>query len=121
MPTAPPAWPAEEARRSSSEDDTDADVEAEGLRRRRGREPSTPRPVEGQARGEGAGGEPGFSPNMCLLGALVLLGLGILLFCGERYLPAAACSLSARPLLPLSSTLASPSPSVSILRRPLGV
>ncbi|XP_044905108.1 pre-B-cell leukemia transcription factor-interacting protein 1 isoform X3 [Felis catus] len=82
VPTAPPAWPAEEARRSSSEDDTDADVEAEGLRRRRGREPSTPRPVEGQARGEGAGGEPGFSPNMCLLGALVLLGLGILLFCG---------------------------------------
>lgn len=116
----------EEARRSSSEDDTDTDVEAEGLRRRRGREPSTPRPVaalgvEGQARGEGAGGEPGLSPNVCLLGALVLLGLGILLFCGERYLPAAASSLSPRPLLPLSSALASPSPSVSILRRPLGV
>ncbi|XP_047695843.1 pre-B-cell leukemia transcription factor-interacting protein 1 isoform X1 [Prionailurus viverrinus] len=88
LPSSPnAAWPVEEARRSSSEDDTDADVEAEGLRRRRGREPSTPRPVaalgvEGQARGEGAGGEPGLSPNMCLLGALVLLGLGILLFCG---------------------------------------
>ncbi|GAB1287749.1 Pre-B-cell leukemia transcription factor-interacting protein 1 [Apodemus speciosus] len=66
---------------SSSDDDTDVDVE--GLRRRRGREPSPPQPVvpvdvEDQAKGEG--GELGISLNMCFLGALVLLGLGILLF-----------------------------------------
>ncbi|XP_057581379.1 pre-B-cell leukemia transcription factor-interacting protein 1 isoform X2 [Hippopotamus amphibius kiboko] len=81
------AWSREEAHCSSSEDDTDVDVE--GVRRRRGREPSTPRPaaplsVEEQAGGEGAGGELGISLNMCLLGALVLLGLGILLFSGGR-------------------------------------
>ncbi|XP_007458045.1 PREDICTED: pre-B-cell leukemia transcription factor-interacting protein 1 [Lipotes vexillifer] len=79
------AWIREEAHCSSSEDDTDMDVE--GLRRRRGREPSTPQPaaplgVEDQAGGEGAGRELGISLNMCLLGALVLLGLGILLFSG---------------------------------------
>lgn len=85
-PSLPPAWIREEAHCSSSEDDTDMDVE--GLRRRRGREPSTPQPaaplgVEDQAGGEGAGRELGISLNMCLLGALVLLGLGILLFSGE--------------------------------------
>ncbi|XP_047375917.1 pre-B-cell leukemia transcription factor-interacting protein 1 isoform X4 [Sciurus carolinensis] len=78
-------WIREEGRCSSSEDDTDVDVE--GLRRRRGRKPSPSRPgtlldVEDQARGESAGGELGISLNMCLLGALVLLGLGILLFSG---------------------------------------
>ncbi|XP_060976666.1 pre-B-cell leukemia transcription factor-interacting protein 1 isoform X1 [Dama dama] len=76
----------EEAHRSSSEED-DTDVDVEGLRRRRGREPGTPQPaatlgVESQGQGEGAGGELGISLNMCLLGALVLLGLGILLFGG---------------------------------------
>ncbi|XP_058395293.1 pre-B-cell leukemia transcription factor-interacting protein 1 isoform X2 [Diceros bicornis minor] len=86
LPSSPKAaWIREEVHCSSSEDDTDVDVE--GLRRRRGREPSTPQPavprgVEDQARGEGAGGELGISLNMCLLGALVLLGLGLLLFSG---------------------------------------
>lgn len=78
-------WIREEGRCSSSEDDTDMDVE--GLRRRRGRKsspsrPGTPLDVEDQARGESARGELGISLNMCLLGALVLLGLGILLFSG---------------------------------------
>uniref|UniRef100_A0A8C9AEY1 PBX homeobox interacting protein 1 n=1 Tax=Prolemur simus TaxID=1328070 RepID=A0A8C9AEY1_PROSS len=86
LPSTPKAaWITEEGRRSSSEDDTDIDVE--GLRRRRGREPSLPQPVvpldvENQAGGAGAGGELGISLNMCLLGALVLLGLGLLLFSG---------------------------------------
>ncbi|XP_004436175.1 PREDICTED: pre-B-cell leukemia transcription factor-interacting protein 1 [Ceratotherium simum simum] len=86
LPSSPKAaWIREEVHCSSSEDDTDVDVE--GLRRRRGWEPSTPQPavprgVEDQARGEGAGGELGISLNMCLLGALVLLGLGLLLFSG---------------------------------------
>ncbi|XP_058295214.1 pre-B-cell leukemia transcription factor-interacting protein 1 isoform X3 [Hylobates moloch] len=53
------AWIREEGRCSSSEDDTDVDME--GLRRRRGREagppqPVAPLPVENQAGGEGAGG-----------------------------------------------------------------
>ncbi|KAG3281699.1 PBX homeobox interacting protein 1, partial [Ictidomys tridecemlineatus] len=86
LSTTPKAvWVRAEGRCSSSEDDTDVDVE--GLRRRRGRKPSplrpgTPLDVEDQARGESAGGELGLSLNMCLLGALVLLGLGILLFSG---------------------------------------
>ncbi|XP_012870673.1 PREDICTED: pre-B-cell leukemia transcription factor-interacting protein 1 isoform X1 [Dipodomys ordii] len=84
-PSPKTVWIREEGRCSSSEDDTDVDVE--GLRRRRGREPSPLKPVvsldvEDQARGEGSGGELGISLNMCLLGALVLLGLGILLFSG---------------------------------------
>ncbi|XP_015850688.1 pre-B-cell leukemia transcription factor-interacting protein 1 isoform X1 [Peromyscus maniculatus bairdii] len=75
---------------SSSDEDTDVDVE--GLRRRRGREPGPPQPVipvdvEDQAKGEGAGGELGISLNMCLLGTLVLLGLGILLFSGTLLEP----------------------------------
>ncbi|XP_005367243.1 pre-B-cell leukemia transcription factor-interacting protein 1 isoform X1 [Microtus ochrogaster] len=74
---------------SSSDDDTDVDVE--GVRRRRGREPSSAHPVpvevEDQAKGEGVGGELGISLNMCLLGALVLLGLGILLFSGTLLEP----------------------------------
>lgn len=57
------------------------------MRRRRGREPNSAHPVpvemEDQAKGEGVGGELGISLNMCLLGTLVLLGLGILLFSGE--------------------------------------
>lgn len=74
---------------SSSDDDTDIDVE--GLRRRRGREPSPPQPMaavdgEDQAKGEGIG-ELGISLNMCFLGALVLLGLGILLFSGALLEP----------------------------------
>eukprot|EP00073_Rattus_norvegicus_P044284 XP_017446382.1 PREDICTED: pre-B-cell leukemia transcription factor-interacting protein 1 isoform X4 [Rattus norvegicus] len=74
---------------SSSDDDTDVDVE--GLRRRRGREPSPPQPTaavdgEDQAKGEGIG-ELGISLNMCFLGALVLLGLGILLFSGALLEP----------------------------------
>ncbi|XP_015358297.1 pre-B-cell leukemia transcription factor-interacting protein 1 isoform X1 [Marmota marmota marmota] len=88
LSTTPKAvWVREEGRCSSStEDDTEVDVE--GLRRRRGRKPSPPRPgtplhVEDQARGESAGGELGLSLNMCLLGALVLLGLGVLLFSGD--------------------------------------
>ncbi|XP_025245575.1 pre-B-cell leukemia transcription factor-interacting protein 1 isoform X1 [Theropithecus gelada] len=86
LPSTPKAaWIREEGRCSSSEDDTDVDVE--GLRRRRGREAGAPQPVaplavETQAGGEGAGGELGISLNMCLLGALVLLGLGVLLFSG---------------------------------------
>ncbi|XP_040086283.1 pre-B-cell leukemia transcription factor-interacting protein 1 isoform X4 [Oryx dammah] len=86
LPSSPQtAWIREEAHCSSSEDDTDVDVV--GLRRRRGREPGTPQPaatlgVEDQVQGEGAGGELGISLNMCLLGSLVLLGLGILLFGG---------------------------------------
>ncbi|XP_025714482.1 pre-B-cell leukemia transcription factor-interacting protein 1 isoform X1 [Callorhinus ursinus] len=86
LPSLPSAaWPREEAHCSSSEDDTDVDVE--GLRRRRGRQPSAPQPVGplgtgDQARGEGAGCELGISLNVCVLGALVLLGLGILLFSG---------------------------------------
>ena len=60
-------------------------MDVAGLRRRRGREPGTPQPaatlgVEDQVQGEGAGGVLGISLNMCLLGSLVLLGLGILLF-----------------------------------------
>ncbi|XP_029789325.1 pre-B-cell leukemia transcription factor-interacting protein 1 [Suricata suricatta] len=94
LPSSPgAARPAEETRCSSSEDDVDmgvdvdVDVDVEGLRRRRGQEPSTPQPaaalgVEGQARGEGAGGQLGISFNTCLLAALVLLGLGVLLFSG---------------------------------------
>ncbi|XP_073904062.1 pre-B-cell leukemia transcription factor-interacting protein 1 isoform X5 [Castor canadensis] len=84
LPSSPKAvWIREEGHCSSSEDDTDVDVE--GLRRRRGREPIPPQPVapldvEDQARGEVVGRELGISLNMCLLGALVLLGLGILLF-----------------------------------------
>ncbi|XP_042537314.1 pre-B-cell leukemia transcription factor-interacting protein 1 isoform X3 [Dipodomys spectabilis] len=62
-PSPKTVWIREEGRCSSSEDDTDVDV-------------------EDQARGEGSGGELGISLNMCLLGALVLLGLGILLFSG---------------------------------------
>lgn len=74
---------------SSSDDDTDVDVE--GLRRRRGGEPSPPQPMaavdgEDQAKGEGIG-ELGISLNMCFLGALVLLGLGILLFSGALLEP----------------------------------
>lgn len=74
---------------SSSDEDTDVDVE--GLRRRRGREPSPPQPMvpvdgEDQAKGEGIG-ELGISLNMCFLGALVLLGLGILLFSGALLEP----------------------------------
>lgn len=90
-PSLPPAWNREAARCTSSEEDTDADVE--GLRRRRRSwEPSAPQPVgplrvEAPAEGEGVSGEPGISLNMCLLGALVLLGLGILLFSGEGCLP----------------------------------
>ncbi|XP_061260247.1 pre-B-cell leukemia transcription factor-interacting protein 1 isoform X3 [Bos javanicus] len=86
LPSSPKtAWIREEAHHSSSEDDTDVDVE--GLRRRRGREPGTPQPaatlgVEDQVQGEGAGGQLGISLNMCLLGSLVLLGLGVLLFGG---------------------------------------
>ncbi|XP_032700994.1 pre-B-cell leukemia transcription factor-interacting protein 1 isoform X3 [Lontra canadensis] len=86
LPSSPNiAWPREEARGSSSEDDTDVDVE--GLRRRRGREPRAAQPagplrVEDQAGGEGAAWELGVSLNVCVLGALVLLGLGILLFSG---------------------------------------
>ncbi|XP_007640450.1 pre-B-cell leukemia transcription factor-interacting protein 1 isoform X4 [Cricetulus griseus] len=84
LPSSPKAvW--KECHCSSSDDDTDVDVE--GLRRRRGREPSpaqpaTPMDAEDQAKGEGVGGELGISLNMCLLGTLVLLGLGILLFSG---------------------------------------
>ncbi|XP_073904060.1 pre-B-cell leukemia transcription factor-interacting protein 1 isoform X3 [Castor canadensis] len=87
LPSSPKAvWIREEGHCSSSEDDTDVDVE--GLRRRRGREPIPPQPVapldvEDQARGEVVGRELGISLNMCLLGALVLLGLGILLFSGS--------------------------------------
>ncbi|KAM6219260.1 LOW QUALITY PROTEIN: pre-B-cell leukemia transcription factor-interacting protein 1 [Rhynchocyon petersi] len=90
LPSSPKAaWITEELRCSSSEDDTDMDVE--GLRRRRGRDPSPPRPVapmgvEDLAKNEGVSGELGISLNMCLLGALVLLGLGILLFSGETSL-----------------------------------
>ncbi|PNJ56469.1 PBXIP1 isoform 3 [Pongo abelii] len=86
LPSTPKAaWIREEGRCSSSEDDTDVDME--GLRRRRGREAGPPQPmaplaVENQAGGEGAGGELGISLNMCLLGALILLGLGVLLFSG---------------------------------------
>ncbi|XP_010362981.2 pre-B-cell leukemia transcription factor-interacting protein 1 isoform X2 [Rhinopithecus roxellana] len=86
LPSTPKAaWIREEGHCSSSEDDTDVDVE--GLRRRRGWEAGPPQPVaplavENQAGGEGAGGELGISLNMCLLGALVLLGLGVLLFSG---------------------------------------
>ncbi|XP_013363790.1 PREDICTED: pre-B-cell leukemia transcription factor-interacting protein 1 isoform X2 [Chinchilla lanigera] len=86
LPSSPrAAWIREEGRCSTSEDDTDVDTE--GLRRRRGRQLSPPQTVaalgvEDQARGEVASGELGISLNMCLLGALVLLGLGILLFSG---------------------------------------
>lgn len=89
LPSSPRAvW--KEHRCSSSDDDTDVDVE--GLRRRRGREPSSSQPVvpvdvEDQAKGEGIGGELGISLNMCFLGALVLLGLGILLFSGTLLEP----------------------------------
>ncbi|XP_004629858.2 pre-B-cell leukemia transcription factor-interacting protein 1 isoform X2 [Octodon degus] len=79
------AWIREEGLCSTSEDDTDVDTE--GLRRRRGRQPILPQTLaalgmEEQAKGEVANGELGISLNMCLLGALVLLGLGILLFSG---------------------------------------
>lgn len=57
-----------------------------------------PLDVEDQARGEVVGRELGISLNMCLLGALVLLGLGILLFSGEWYLPSGALSCTLAPL-----------------------
>ncbi|XP_058516339.1 pre-B-cell leukemia transcription factor-interacting protein 1 isoform X2 [Ochotona princeps] len=84
-PSLLPAWIGHEGHCSSSDDDTDMDVE--GLRRRRGREPSPSRPTvpldtKDCAHVEGAAGELGISLNMCLLGALVLLGLGLLLFSG---------------------------------------
>lgn len=102
-PSVPPAWVREEAHCTTSSGD-DTDVDMEGLRRRRGREPGTPQPgvplaVEDRAGGEGVGGELGISLNMCLLGALVLLGLGVLLFSGERGLPAGSLN-SALALLP---------------------
>ncbi|KAM8812184.1 pre-B-cell leukemia transcription factor-interacting protein 1 isoform 1-T1 [Rhynchonycteris naso] len=86
LPSSPKAdWIREETHRTSSEDDTDVDVD--GLRRRWGRKSGTPQPmvslgVEDEAAGEGVSGELGISLNMCFLGALVLLGLGILLFSG---------------------------------------
>lgn len=86
LPSSPKAvWLRPEGRCSSSDDDTDVDVE--GLRRRRGREAGPAQPVtslgvEEQAREEGTGLELGISLNTCLLGALVLLGLGILLLYG---------------------------------------
>ncbi|XP_051013507.1 pre-B-cell leukemia transcription factor-interacting protein 1 [Acomys russatus] len=89
LPSSPKAvW--KECRCSSSDEDTDVDVE--GLRRRRGREPGPAQPmmsvdVEDQAKGEGGGGDLGISLNMCLLGALALLGLGILLFSGALLEP----------------------------------
>lgn len=101
----PPAWPREEARGSSSEEDAEVDVE--GLRRRRGRgrepraaQPAGPLHADGQARGEGTAWELGVSLNVCVLGALVMLGLGALVFSGERDL---TCWL-------LCPRLASPSP-----------
>nr|XP_020847300.1 pre-B-cell leukemia transcription factor-interacting protein 1 [Phascolarctos cinereus] len=68
---------------SSSEDDLDV----EGLRRRRGRESSPLRSpaslgVHDQASGEGGSGELRLTLNTCLLGALVLVGLGFLFFSG---------------------------------------
>ncbi|XP_027727395.1 pre-B-cell leukemia transcription factor-interacting protein 1-like isoform X2 [Vombatus ursinus] len=68
---------------SSSEDDLDM----EGLRRRRGRESSplcSPASlgVHDQASSEGGSGELGLTLNTCLLGALVLVGLGFLFFSG---------------------------------------
>ncbi|XP_043858077.1 pre-B-cell leukemia transcription factor-interacting protein 1 isoform X2 [Dromiciops gliroides] len=68
---------------SSSEDD----VDVEGLRRRRGREAGPlPSPatvgVQNQASSEGGSGELGLTLNTCLLGALVLVGLGFLFFSG---------------------------------------
>ncbi|XP_037681777.1 pre-B-cell leukemia transcription factor-interacting protein 1 isoform X2 [Choloepus didactylus] len=87
LPSTPKAAQTREEHRCSSSEDDDTDFDMKGLRRRHGRDPSPPRPVaprgvEGQA-GDGAvGGELGISLNMCLLGALVLLGLGILLFSG---------------------------------------
>ncbi|XP_045838190.1 pre-B-cell leukemia transcription factor-interacting protein 1 [Meles meles] len=86
LPSSPNiAWPREEARGSSSEDDTDVDVE--GLRRRRGREPRATQPVgpvrvQDQAGGESVAWELGVPLNVCVLGALVMLGLGVLLFSG---------------------------------------
>lgn len=100
----PPARPREEARGSSSEDDTEVDVEGLRRRRGRGREPRAAQPAgplrEGQAGGEGAAWELGVSLNVCVLGALVMLGLGTLLFSGEWDL---TCGL-------LGPRLASPSP-----------
>ncbi|XP_044122399.1 pre-B-cell leukemia transcription factor-interacting protein 1 isoform X3 [Neovison vison] len=88
LPSSPNiAWPREEARGSSSEEDAEVDVE--GLRRRRGRgrepraaQPAGPLPADGQARGEGTAWELGVSLNVCVLGALVMLGLGTLVFSG---------------------------------------
>lgn len=79
------AWIREEHRCSTSEDDTDVDMD--GLRRRRGRQAIPPQTlaalgIEDQGKGKFANGELSISLNMCLLGALVLLGLGILLFSG---------------------------------------
>ncbi|XP_074079468.1 pre-B-cell leukemia transcription factor-interacting protein 1 isoform X2 [Macrotis lagotis] len=73
----------EEFSYSSSEDDLDV----EGLRRRRGRESSPPLSptslgVHDQVSSEGGSGELGLTLNTCLLGALVLVGLGFLFFSG---------------------------------------
>lgn len=106
-------------------------MDVEGLRRRRGREPSAPQPalplgVEDEARGQGVSGELGLSLNMCLLGALVLLGLGILLLSGEWRLPSWGPEPLARPFLslcpsphPAPSSEVSLGCSVSVLRWPL--
>lgn len=103
LPSSPKAaWIGEAAHCTSSEDDTDED--AEGLRRRRGREPSAPQPPlplggGDEARGQGVSGELGLSLNTCLLGALVLLGLGVLLFSG----PAEEVELQVFPDTPVDA------------------
>lgn len=72
LPSSPKtAWIREEDCCSTSDNDTDVDME--GLRRRQGRRLSPPQTVaalgvEDQARGEVASGELGISLNMCLLG-----------------------------------------------------
>ncbi|XP_044527726.1 pre-B-cell leukemia transcription factor-interacting protein 1 isoform X2 [Gracilinanus agilis] len=67
---------------------SDEDVDVEGLRRRRGPQESRPTHLPAsvgghdQASSEGGNGELGLTLNTCLLGALVLVGLGFLLFSG---------------------------------------
>lgn len=97
-------------------------MDVEGLRRRRGREPRATQPVgpvrvQDQAGGESVAWELGVPLNVCVLGALVMLGLGVLLFSGEWDVTAGSCVPVWPPCLswPLTKL------SVSILRCPIRV
>ncbi|NXN96538.1 PBIP1 protein, partial [Rhinopomastus cyanomelas] len=82
-PDTPKAVPPAEDRSGTSSDD---EVEGKGLRRRLGQEPRAvpPRPVPPQCRGTpDTGDEEGLSMSRYLLGALVLVAVGLLIVSGD--------------------------------------